>query len=105
MSRVRLSADGCLELRQCFAGSDALVPRVIKIGVSTTSAVSEPRTTATATTAFTRFRDGAASGAYGNGDRRRRVCRCFHVLWSRRKKKNSKQSLFSLNDNVWITCR
>ena len=71
MSRVRLSADDCLGLRQCFAGLDALIPRVIELGVTSTSAVSEPRTSATAATSFPRFRDDTAFGAYGAGDRRR----------------------------------
>ena len=63
-------ADGSLGLRPSFAGSNALVPRVIKLGVTRTSAVSDPRTTATTTTNFTRFRDGATFGAY------RTVWRC-----------------------------
>ena len=62
---------GCLELRPCSAGPDALVPRVTKLGVTSTSAVSEPRTTATTTTTFPRFRDGAAFGAYGIDGRHR----------------------------------
>ena len=65
------SADECLRLRPCFACQDALVPRVIKLGVTGTSAVSEPRTTAAAATNFPRFRDGATFGAYGNDGRRR----------------------------------
>ena len=57
-------AHGCLELRPGFAGPDALVPRVASVvGVTITSAVSEPRTAATATTTFTRFRDGTAVAA------------------------------------------
>ena len=64
MSLVRLSAHGCLELHPCFAGLDALVPRVIKLDVTSTPAVSEPRTTATTATTFPRFRDDAAFGAY-----------------------------------------
>ena len=65
-----MSANGYLGLRQCFAGLDALVPRVIKLGVTITSAVSEPRTTATAATYFPRFRDDAAFGTHGT------ECRC-----------------------------
>lgn len=65
MSRVGLSVETCLGLQPCFAGMDARVPRVIKLGVTGTSAVSEPRTTATAATDFRRFRDDAAFGAYG----------------------------------------
>ena len=66
-----MSAHGCLELRPCFAGLDALIPRVITLGITSTSAVSEPRTTATAATKFLRFRDYAAFGAYGTDGRRR----------------------------------
>ena len=65
MSSAELLANSCLGPRPCFTYLDALVPRVIKFPVSCTSAVSEPRTAATATTAFPRFRDGAASGAHG----------------------------------------
>ena len=78
MSRVRLSADGYLEPRPCFAGLDALVPRVMELGVTSSSAVSEPRTTATAATDFSRFRDRAAFGAY-QPDCRRRDCSCAYV--------------------------
>ena len=73
MSRVRLSAASPLKLRQCFAGLDALVPRVIELAVTSTSAVSEPRTTATAATDFPRFRDDAAFRAYRT-DGPRRSC-------------------------------
>ena len=48
------------------------MPRVTKLGVASTSAVSEPRTAATATTAFPRFRDGAAFAAFGPDGRRPR---------------------------------
>ena len=70
--------DDCLGLPPCFAGLDALVPRVLKLGAASTSAVSEPRTTATATTFFTRSRDGATFGTYGT-DGRRRGCWCSLV--------------------------
>ena len=66
-----MPADGCLGLRQCFAGLDALVPRVIKLGVTCASAVPKPRTTATAATISPRFRDDTAFGAYGSDGRRR----------------------------------
>ena len=46
-----------------LTGLDALVPIVIRLGVSRTLAVSKPRTTATATTTFARFCDDAAFGA------------------------------------------
>ena len=77
MSRVRLSVDGCLEPRPCFAGLDALVPRVMELGVASSSAVSEPRTTATATTDFSRFRERAAFGTYQPDSRRRGCSRAY----------------------------
>ena len=61
----------CLGLVSCFAGLYAPVPRVLKSCVTSTPAVSEPRTAATAATRFTRFRDDAAFGA-GRIDGRRR---------------------------------
>ena len=59
------------EMRPCVADPDALVPRVMELGVTSTPAVSEPRTAATATTACPRFLDGAAFAAYGTDGRRR----------------------------------
>ena len=59
---------------QCFAGPDTLVPRVPKLGVASTSTVSEPRTTVTTTTYFARFGDDAAFGAHGTDGRRRHGC-------------------------------
>ena len=73
MSSVWLLADG-----QCCAGLDALVPRVIKLGVTYTSAVSEPRTIVTTTTYFTRSVDGSTFGACGT-DCRRRDCGYVYV--------------------------
>ena len=69
-----MSAASSLGLRSRFAGMDTLVPRVTPLGVTITPAGSEPRTTATATTAFSRFLDGAAVEAYGPNGRRRRGC-------------------------------
>ena len=46
----------------CFAGPNALVPSVFKLSVTCASAFFKPRTTATATTAFAGFLDGAAFG-------------------------------------------
>ena len=71
MSSVCLSADSFLH--PGFARPEALVPRVAKLGVTSTSAVSEPRTAATATTSFARFFNGAAFGACET-DYRCRVC-------------------------------
>ena len=68
-----------LGLIHFFAGLNALIPRVIKLGVASTSTVSEPRTTATAATNFPGFRDDAACGA-DETDGRRRGCWCVYVL-------------------------
>ena len=51
------------------------MPRVIEVGVASTSAVSEPRTTATTTSNFPRSSDDAAFGAYC----RRRDGYCVYV--------------------------
>ena len=48
------------------------MPRVMELGVTSSSAVSEPRTAATATTHFAGFLDVAAFRAYGTDGRRRR---------------------------------
>ena len=88
----------------CFAGLDTLVPRVIELGVTSTSTVFEPRTTVSATTSFARFLDDAALRAYGgNGDRRSDGW-CLHVgigQHDKRKKcdhNNSPSSLSSLRE-------
>ena len=70
-------AHGCLELWPCFASLNTLVPRVMKLDVTSTSAVSEPRTAATATTVFPGFPNGAAFAAYGT-DYLRRGCWCSY---------------------------
>ena len=46
-----------------FAGLNALVPRVTKVHVTITSAVSDPRPAAAATADFARFLNGATLGA------------------------------------------
>ena len=73
-------------MRRCFAGLDALVPRVIKLGVTSTSAVSGPRTAATATTSLAGLASYAAFGAYGP-DARLRGYWCAYVVI---RKKNAK---------------
>ena len=73
-----MSVDDCLGLLPWFAGLDALIPRVIKLEVTSASAVSEPGTTATAATNFAGFRDDTAFGAYGTNGRRR-ACWCVCV--------------------------
>ena len=65
LSSILLFVYGCLELRPCFTGLDAPVPRVINICVASASAVSVPRTSASATTSLARFLDGATFGTYG----------------------------------------
>ena len=68
-----------LRVRPCFAGPDALGPRVTKLGVTTTSAVSKPRTPATTATGFAGFLDGAAFGTCGTDRCRGGGCRCSYV--------------------------
>ena len=63
----------------CFAGLNALVPRVTKVCVTRTSAVSKPRTAAGATADFARFLSNAALGTHGTDGRRCRDCWCWHV--------------------------
>ena len=101
---VSLLSDECLQqqLRRCFAGLNALVPRVIKLGVTGTSAVSEPRTTATTATKFPRFRDDAA---FGTGETNgRRDCWCVYVdIDQNTKMKTRKQSLHSVRLGLTFT--
>ena len=78
LSSVCLLVDDYPGLCPRFAGLDTLVPRVIKVCVTSTSAVFEPRTTVSATTSFARFLDDAALGAYGTADRRSDGW-CLHV--------------------------
>ena len=70
--------------------------------VTVTSAIFEPRTSATATTYFAGFIDGAASGTYENGDRRRV---CGDVCWcgigeDTKGTTLSNQLLFGLNEYI-----
>ena len=69
LSNVYLLGDGYLGLRPCFAGLNAVVPRVMNVCVASTSAEFEPRTAATATTDFAGFVDGAAFWAHETRDR------------------------------------
>ena len=97
--------DGCIVLRLRFAGVDALVPRVMTFCVtSSTSAVSKPRTAATATTTFAGFHDDAASGAYGI-DGRRRGCWCLHVGISQRHIGQSQTEEKSYNRHCLLSIR
>ena len=84
-------ADGRSRLRPCFADLDALVPRVVELGVHSTSAVSKPRTTATATTHFPGFGNDVAFGAYGTDCHLRGCwCMCICEYWSKHKDENMK---------------
>ena len=61
--------DDCLGLPPCFAGLQALVPRVIRLGVTSTSTLAEPGATAATTTHLTGFLCDAAFRAYGTDSR------------------------------------
>ena len=89
-----MSVASSLGLRQCFADLDALVPRVVELGLTSTPTVSEPRTTATATTDFPRFSDGTALATYGPSGRRGRDC--WHIYVSIGKKIKRKSSTVSV---------
>ena len=73
-------------------------------GVISTSTVSEPRTTATAATDFTGFRDDAAFGAYDtDGCRRCRGCWCVQIyvgIGQSKKMNTRKQSLLALREDT-----
>ena len=91
LGRVCLSADGCLGLRQRFTGIDTLVPRVIKLVVTTASTVSEPSTTATAATNFPGFCDDPTFGAYGTNSRRGGGPCGVHVIIDRNAKSKTRK--------------
>ena len=50
---------------------DAFVPRVTELGITSDSAVSEPRTSATTTTRFAGFLDGDTFETHSSGHRSR----------------------------------
>ena len=82
---------------------DALIPCVIKVAVTITSAASEPRTTATAATYFSRFRDDAAFKAC-RIDGRFRERWCVYVdIGQNTTMKTWKWSLFALREDI-STC-
>ena len=73
---------------------------MIELDIASTSAVSEPRATATATTHFAGFRDGAAFGARGT-DGRRLVCWCSYLGISQMK--NAKTvTAWSERESIYI---
>ena len=86
----------------CFAGLVALVPGVKQLDVTSTSAASKPRTTATTTTDFSRFLDDAALGTYQT-DCRRRDCTCVYIqtcIKTKREKARSNRSLLVQHEGV-----
>ena len=100
LSRVWLSVNGCLGLRQCFAGLDALIPRVIRIGVTSGATVPEPRTAAAAATSFSRFRNDTAFSAYGPYGLRR-GCYCVYMdIGQNTKMKIRKQPMHGMREDL-----
>ena len=83
-------------MRQCFAGLDALVPRVVKLDVTSTSAVSEPRTTVAAATDFLRFHNDTTFGAYRTDGRRRGYWRVYVDIGQNTNTKTRQQPLLGL---------
>ena len=69
---------GDLQLCACFAGLEAVVPRVLQVCVARTSTSSEPRTSTTATTALAGFPDDSTFGTYDT-DGRPRTCWCLDM--------------------------
>ena len=90
MSAISLQGPPCLQLGPRFANQDAFGPLVTKF---CTSAVSEPRTTTTATTSPAGFVDGAAFGTYGSAWRR--ACWCFTCEHWIKKQNDALQSLLA----------
>ena len=74
----------------------------MKLGVSSASAMSEPRTTATAATDFPRFRDYAAFRAYGP-DCHRRDCWCVYVGIDQNTKPKENKSLHVRGVSLGLT--
>ena len=78
------------------------MPRVTKLGVTSTSAVSEPRTTVPAATDFSRFRDHTAFET-GSTHYRRLGCWCVYVgIGQNIKMKARKWSLLGLREDLSI---
>ena len=73
---------------------------MIKLTAASTSAVSEPRPTVTATTDFPRFRDGAAFGAHGTDGRRHDRWYIHIGIGKSTKRKTRKQSMLGLLEDL-----
>ena len=111
LSGVGLSADGCLGVSQCFAGLNALVPRMIRPGGDTISAVSEPRTTATTATHLPGFSDDATFRACGRDgrhgcwrerERERERCVCVLVNLGQNKKMTNRNSHYLVWNQTYL---
>ena len=63
-----------MSLGHTRAGLEALVKRVMKLGIVSTSAFSKPRTPVTTATDFSRFSDDATFRTYGIGSSRCSEC-------------------------------
>ena len=84
-----MSAASSLGLNSCFADPDAVVPRVAELGVTSASAVPEPRAASTATTAFPRLLDGTAFAAFRPDGRRPRGSWYLYVGIGRRNERGN----------------
>ena len=69
LDNISLLAHLCHLGLLCFASLDTLVPRVLKVCVDSSPAVSEPRTATCTTTEFAGFLDGATCEAQGTDGR------------------------------------
>ena len=87
-----MSIASSIGLRPCLTDLDARVPRVTELGITSTSTVSEPRTTVTTTTAFPRFTNHATVVTYGDDDRPRRDCWYVYVSIGQRKNREKLSS-------------
>ena len=91
LDHISLLADHRYLGLACFASLDALVPRVLKFRVASSSAVSEPRTATSATTRLARTLDSTACVAYGGDDRRDWCSHGGWVVYTKREKSKNKK--------------
>ena len=106
ISSVCLRADDYPGPHPCFACLYAFVPRVLESCLTSTSAVSEPGTAASATTAFPRFRDSGAFMAFCTDGRGRSFWCVLCRNWSKtetRKLYNSHQSILLHRMSLGLT--
>ena len=88
-----------------FACLYALVPRVPKPYIVTTSAIFEPGTAATTTTHFSRFRDLDAFWAYRTDCRRRSFWSCLCGDWSKADRQKRKRDNVQIITEAWCTTK